>query len=372
MDPITQGALGAVASQSARRRHTLLPLTAMAALAGMSPDLDVLIRSNTDPLLFLEYHRHFSHSLAFIPLGALLCCLVLHPLLGVRAHATRWQSYWVCLFGYATHALIDGCTTYGTLLLWPFSNERFAWGSIGIVDLFYTVPILIGIYYSIKLRSSWPARLLMIWVFVYPTIGWYQHHKAEQVAQLYLSNALTHAPRQLANSVTQTPPPADSVVRISAKPTVMNLVLWKIVIETNDRYYVDAVRVGVFESPKDALYSLGNSIEKLNVSRDLPWLDPNSQQAKDIQRFSDFSMGYVALDEGTHINVEDFKKPEEALPLRIMDVRYSLLPNEIKPIWSIGLDPNAPSDQHVTYDGHRDASSEVRKAFWSLLFPSAR
>ena len=42
------------------------------AVAGMTADLDVLIRSSADPLLNLEYHRHFSHSLLFVPLGALL------------------------------------------------------------------------------------------------------------------------------------------------------------------------------------------------------------------------------------------------------------------------------------------------------------
>jgi len=32
-------------------------------LSGMAPDLDILIRSSTDPLLSLEYHRQFTHFL---------------------------------------------------------------------------------------------------------------------------------------------------------------------------------------------------------------------------------------------------------------------------------------------------------------------
>ncbi len=46
----------------------------------MAADLDVLIKSSTDPLLALEYHRHFTHSLLFIPVGALVCTLLLRPL----------------------------------------------------------------------------------------------------------------------------------------------------------------------------------------------------------------------------------------------------------------------------------------------------
>ncbi len=36
------------------------------------PDMDVLIRSASDPLLAIEYHRHFTHALAFIPVGGLI------------------------------------------------------------------------------------------------------------------------------------------------------------------------------------------------------------------------------------------------------------------------------------------------------------
>ena len=44
----------------------------LGALAGAAPDLDVLIRSETDPLLALQYHRHFTHALLIAPLIGLL------------------------------------------------------------------------------------------------------------------------------------------------------------------------------------------------------------------------------------------------------------------------------------------------------------
>lgn len=73
MDPLSQGVLGASASQSiasepGKQRLSLL----VGFLAGMAPDLDVLIRSAEDPLLFLNFHRQFTHSLLFVPVGALL------------------------------------------------------------------------------------------------------------------------------------------------------------------------------------------------------------------------------------------------------------------------------------------------------------
>ena len=39
-------------------------------LSGLAPDLDIFIRSESDPLLFLEFHRQFTHSLIFIPFVA--------------------------------------------------------------------------------------------------------------------------------------------------------------------------------------------------------------------------------------------------------------------------------------------------------------
>ena len=56
------------------------------ALGGMAPDLDVFIRSSTDPLLFLEYHRQFTHALIFIPFGGLIVGTLLWLLLGRRWH----------------------------------------------------------------------------------------------------------------------------------------------------------------------------------------------------------------------------------------------------------------------------------------------
>ena len=58
--------------------------------------------------------------------------------------ALSWrQTYLACLdTGYATHGLLDACTSYGTQLFWPFSDERVAWNNSSIVDPLFTLPIL--------------------------------------------------------------------------------------------------------------------------------------------------------------------------------------------------------------------------------------
>lgn len=340
MDPITQAALGACATQSSFRSKHLLPAAVIGGLAGMAPDLDVLIRSTEDPLLFLEYHRQFTHSLIFIPVGALICSLVLHPLIGRRFQQSFLNSLIMCLIGYATHALLDACTTYGTLLFWPFSLERIAWNNLAVIDPAYTLPILLGIIFSIKKQKTIIAYTAFAWVFIYPCIGMYQHNKAEQ----------------LIVEVLQQNPDGQKYFSISAKPTLGNLVLWKVVYETKEEFYVDAVRIGFFESAAQGQHYPGSSIKKLKLERDFPWLDVESQQAKDIARFAWFSNNYLAKDP-LHDN-------------SIIDIRYSMIPNEVNGLWRIELDPTANSTQHVAYKQQRDTSPEKIDLFFNMLLPN--
>ena len=72
MDPISQGTVGALAAQASSQDRNIAKITLVGCLAGLAPDLDVLIQSHEDPILFLEYHRQFSHSLIFIPFGSFL------------------------------------------------------------------------------------------------------------------------------------------------------------------------------------------------------------------------------------------------------------------------------------------------------------
>ena len=67
MDPISQGVLGASFAQAAaKNKGKIIAAAWFGALAGMAPDLDVVIQSSSDPLVFLEFHRQFTHALIFI------------------------------------------------------------------------------------------------------------------------------------------------------------------------------------------------------------------------------------------------------------------------------------------------------------------
>lgn len=330
MDPLTQGLLGASLPQSVSKKQNVVVAGALGLLAGMAPDLDVLIRSSTDPLLYLEFHRQFTHSLLFIPIGSLICALVLHPLIAKRQGLSFRQSWIFCALGYGTHALLDSCTSYGTQLFWPLSNARYAWNTVSIIDPVFTLPILVLLVFGILKRNPLFARVAFLWVLVYLTFGMIQRDRAE-AAGWQLAQERQHAP-----------------IKLEAKPSFANLLLWKVVYETEDSYYVDAVRVGT-----SVKTYTGESVAKLDVGRDFPWLEPESQQAKDIERFRWFSNGYVAQD------------PTDKL--RIIDVRYSVVPNQLNALWSIRLSPTASEETHVEYATHRDNSATSRALFFEML-----
>src|SRR5210317_553375 len=143
MDPVSQGVVGAAFAQTAARRAQLATVAWYGALGGMAPDLDVLFQSPTDPLLFLEFHRQFTHSLVFIPIGGLICAFIFYHLFAKKSNLSFRNTYLFSTIGYGSHGIIDTCTTYGTQLYWPFSDARLAWNTVSVIDPLFTIPVII-------------------------------------------------------------------------------------------------------------------------------------------------------------------------------------------------------------------------------------
>ncbi len=333
MDPVSQAAFGAGFSQSLATRHKQLSAMLVGAVAGMAPDLDILIRSDEDPLLFLEFHRQFTHALLFIPFGALLCALVLQPL--VRKQLTFSQTCLFALAGYASHGLLDACTSYGTQLLWPFSDERIAWSVISIIDPLFTLPLLVLLALAARRRQPRYAHYAVLYALLYLAAGLVQQQRAVAALQ------------QLAAER------GHQIERLHVKPSFGNRHVWKLMYEYDGRYYVDALRLLL-----SAQVIPGESIAKLDVARDYPWLPADSQQARDIERFRWFSDDYLAVDPADD-NI-------------IIDVRYAFLPNRIKRMWGIVLDrkkiERGELDAHVGYAFERGVDAKTRKQFLQMVF----
>jgi len=336
MDPFTQGVLGVTASQVVSTRKEKLVAAFLGFFSGMAADLDVLIRSSTDPLLEIEYHRHFTHALIFIPIGALICATIFYWLIPrFRRKLSFARVYLFCFAGYATHAVLDSCTTYGTQLFWPFSNMRVAWNTVSVIDPLYTLPLVVLLCFAVFKRSHKVAIVAAAYAFAYIGFGFFQNNRAEALAY------------ELAHSRGHTP------INLGVKPSMANLITWKSVYEFKDRYYVDAIRV-----LKSHRIIEGSSTEKLELAKHFPWLDSTTQQAKDVERFRWFSNNHIGID------------PENNM--RIIDIRYSLLPNQMTGMWGIILDPDAEPDAHIVWTNTRATTQNVPEKLgelWEMLKP---
>ena len=327
MDPISQGTVGAALAQSTANKNNIIKIGIIGFLAGLAPDLDVFIRSSTDPMLSLEYHRQFTHSLFFIPFGALIVTLVIFPL--VKKSLSLKTVYVASFFGYTTHGLLDACTSYGTLLFWPFSNERVTWNNISVVDPIFTIPVLVLVATAIINRKPLFSFFAIGWMTFYLLLGFVQYERAFLVAN------------DLAHSRGHTPE------RLTLKPSFGNLILWKSIYQYEENFYVDAIRTAL-----SSTWCLGESIRMFDYQYHLPNLDIDSQQRKDIERFRWFSQDYLGFDY------------EKSL---VTDVRYSMVPNQIAPMWGLVIDVQKSKNEHAIWWTSRTLEQSQLDMFKDML-----
>jgi inner membrane protein len=328
LDPLTQGLLGGALALSGANEKEARLATAIGFIAALAADADILIRAGDDPLLNIEVHRHFTHSLVFIPFGALIVASILWLLLRKRIGFKPIYGY--ALLGYATSGLLDACTSYGTHLLWPFSDERIAWSIIAIVDPVFTLVLIVALVLGFKYRKPNPARVGLTLAGGYLLLGFWQHQNALETA------------RELALQR------GHEVQRMLVKPTLGNLILWRSLYQSNDVFYVDAIRVG---PGPDRVYP-GGSVPRFVLERDRPGLPRDSVLSRDIERFLRLSDDFVAPDPGRD-NV-------------LVDIRYSMLPASVAPMWGIDLNVTSTS-QHAQFVVYRDRPANSREIFLAML-----
>lgn len=326
MDPLTHALLGAAGGFAVSRGRSRI--AALAGFAGaMLPDADVLIGSSTDPLVSLEYHRQFTHSLLVAPFGAALAAVVIW--LAMRQREPFKALYWPALAGYASAVLLDACTSYGTQLLWPFTQRRFAASVVAIVDPIVTLVLLVGVIAAFRAATAHAARVAVAIVMIYLGFGWLQRERAESAIERAAAAR------------------GQAIAAHQVKPTLGNLLLWRSVYLSGNDYVVDAVRVGF-----SVLLYPGGSARSVKPIDLVPPLTINSVQANDVVRFAKVSEGYLARD--------------PARPNVIGDIRYSMVPNGTRPLWAIEIHPEI-EEQHVVFHTFRQLTKPDRDLFFAML-----
>ncbi len=308
MDPITQGLLGAAAAQAACGKSLGRRAAVVGFIGGTLADADVFLSAWSDPAHPQELHRHFTHALAFIPVGGLIAAT---PFFVKRWYRDRARAVlWAATLAYATHGLLDCMTSYGTHWLWPFTDARSSWDVISIIDPVFTGVLLVALMAAMILKRSKPAAVGLMMVCAYLGWGVIQHARA--------SAAIARVAAYRGHGVE----------RIRAMPTLGNLIVWRGLYVSHGSIYVVAVRTPVFAA---STVREGGAAEVF-VPRSLPASTPQRQHVVDVlERFNLFADGYLT-------------KIYSGSNLIIADLRYSLDSAGLTPLWGIRLDPVDPDD----------------------------
>jgi inner membrane protein len=306
VDPLTHTLLGAsLGTLGWSRRLGRATAAGVGALAGAAPDLDIFIGSPTDPLLAVEYHRHFTHALPFAPVGA---AVVVGILLLYPPWRRQWQGQlghvWLCAWvAWLSHCLLDAATSYGTLLLWPFSDQRHGWDLIAVVDPIFTVALAAGLAVALVRHRPAPALAGLTVAAGYLAFGGLQHARAVS-AQADLAASRGHIAE-----------------RIEVMPTLGNLVIWRALYLHEGKIHADRIRVG---PTGHASVRPGWNLDLVTVS-DLTPAEHARDQNRSFARFAWFSEGWIA------------RSPRDASV--IGDMRYSFSTEAFDPIWGIRFTP---------------------------------
>ncbi len=300
MDPVSQAALGAAATLSVwggDKRLSPGVVGWLGALSAMAPDLDVLIRSSTDSLVAIEYHRHFTHSLSFVPVGATIALLPWLIRKDIRQHLRL--AWLISALGYFTHAPLDCATTYGTQFFWPFTDYRVSLSWVSVVDPLYTLPLLALVIAGALRKRKLLAQIGLGFSIAYLFLGALQKHRALRIQEELIAERGHEATRR------------------DAVTTFMNQVTWRSLYEANGRIYIDQIRVP-YIGPR--CYRAGSSVAVAGPIPD----NLGAIAARGHRLIRWFSSDWVT--EG----------PDDAQV--VSDVRYSFYAYGTEPFWGVRID----------------------------------
>lgn len=240
MDTLTHALSGALVgrllapaanAQSARASPPVWQAVVAGAAAATFPDLDFVLGYVSD-LAYLRGHRGVTHSLLLMPLWGLLLAAVLAALFRLRQRdpdrdfnldrpAPDWRAFYlIACVGVFVHILGDLITQFGTMILAPFSDRRFGWGTTFVIDLVFTAIILAALAASaLWRRSRLPAALGMVALAGWVGVCALGRSEAIDAARAYAA----------ANNI--------AVVTVDAAPRPASPFNWTAIVFDGERYH---------------------------------------------------------------------------------------------------------------------------------------
>jgi len=222
MDTLTHALSGMLVARASYRTSDKLPILVRSWVGffiGAFPDIDFISRF-FGITAYLNVHRGITHSVLLIPLWAVLLSWVLAKL---SRNKYSWKLFLpVCLLSLSIHIFADVITAYGTEVLSPFSDFRLSIPTTFIIDLYFTGIILFAILISTFWRE-YARRIALTGVFC--LMGYIL------LQSYWMRIAIGEAYASVPVSKMQN-------AKVTAIPQPLSPFNWKLIIETDDRYYL--------------------------------------------------------------------------------------------------------------------------------------
>lgn len=183
----------------------------LGAIAKSVPDFDLFYTGLSDPRAYMCDHRAHTHSLFIEALYAIPIAWLLVKLFKDKVSFKRMLVFMLaCLWG---HSLLDWCTNFGTQLLLPFTNENYSLNTLAIVDLLFTLPMLVMVLIAVFIKKNGMRRnklalASIIYCFAYLGLTFINKARAESI---------------VTESIQKNNIPATAHI---TNPTMLNNILW--------------------------------------------------------------------------------------------------------------------------------------------------
>lgn len=265
MDSLTQIVLGASIGAAVGAKTYGKKAALIGGIAGLIPDLDVFLLMGETPIAKMTEHRGLSHSLIFALLFTPIMAWVISKIKFFGAAFKDKRLHALIFLGLFTHILLDAMTIYGTQVFWPLTTPPVGLGSIFIVDLLYTAPLIIALiwFYTNKSKRAVSAGLLISTLYLLWSFS-AQHILERNVVANYNGD----------------------IEQILVQPTPFNTLLWRILIIEENTYSVG------YRSLFDKRGAVQYKTYPLNKN-----LQTGLKDTYAVQRMTWFTKGFFALKE---------------------------------------------------------------------------
>jgi inner membrane protein len=278
MDTTTHALSGYVMARAGLNESTGKWGSIAAVAAAIFPDVDLFLAA-FGPEFSVEHHRSLTNSIfLLVPFSLFFAWLFVK----ISKINRFWSFFAIWLTVLCSHTFLDLATSYGTMILSPFWDTRFALDWLFIVDPYLVGTLLLPLILSFFLRTKKKAvaRVSLAMAALYIGLCGWNHSRALSLAEDFAREKGLR------------------VVRLASLPQPFSPFNWGNLVMTEDRIYRGTINLlpGENHRPKGNPAG-GTQYEAIRRFDDSPWVK-KALALEGTKRFFWFARFPVVRDRG--------------------------------------------------------------------------